>query len=30
LQAFCVPQRAFASKDTFDSFTAYAKERVNG
>ncbi len=30
LEALCVPQRAFASKDAFDNFIAYAKERVNG
>lgn len=30
LEALCIPQRAFPSKDAFDSFVSYAKERVNG
>lgn len=29
LEALCIPQRAFASKDAFDHLVAYAKERVN-
>jgi hypothetical protein len=30
LEALCIPQRAFPSKDVFDNFVTYAKERVNG
>lgn len=30
LEAVCIPQRAFPSKDAFDHFISYAKERVNG
>ncbi|MFC1459045.1 YcxB family protein [Microvirga arabica] len=30
LEALCIPQRAFLSKDAFDRFVSYAKERVNG
>lgn len=30
LEALCIPQRAFLSKDAFDRFVTYAKERVNG
>jgi hypothetical protein len=30
LEALCVPRRAFPSGAIFDSFTIYAKERVNG
>ena len=30
LEAVCIPQRAFPSKDVFDRFIIYAKERANG
>lgn len=30
LEAVCIPQRAFPSKEAFDNFVSYAKERVNG
>jgi hypothetical protein len=30
LEALCIPQRAFPSKDAFDSLVTYAKERTNG
>ncbi|MCG7392771.1 YcxB family protein [Microvirga sp. ACRRW] len=30
LEAVCIPQRAFPSKDAFDHFVIYAKERANG
>jgi hypothetical protein len=30
LEALCIPHRAFSSKDAFDRFVIYAKERANG